>query len=127
MTFEDVRKMALAWPGVEDSRSYGTPSLKVKGKFLTRLREDGDSLVLKGVPFEEREMLMAAHPDVFYITDHYRDWPMVLARLSKAQAPVVKALLLRSWRETAPKKLVAELDGRDEKLMTPKRRSKPRR
>jgi hypothetical protein len=127
MTFDDVRKMALAWPGVEDSRSYGTPSLKVKGKFLTRLREDGDSLVLKGVPFEEREMLMAAHPDVFYITDHYRDWPMVLARLSKAQAPVVNALLLRSWRETAPKKLVAELDGRDEKLMTPKRRAKPRR
>ncbi|MBN8956032.1 MAG: MmcQ/YjbR family DNA-binding protein [Rhizobiales bacterium] len=124
MTFDDVRKMALAWPGVEDSRSYGTLSLKVKGKFLTRLREDGDSLVLKGVPFEEREMLMAAHPDVFYITDHYRDWPMVLVRLSKAPAPVVKALLLRSWRETAPKKLVAELDGRDEKLMALKRRSK---
>jgi hypothetical protein len=127
MTFDDVRKMALAWPGVEDSRSYGTPSLKVKGKFLTRLREDGDSLVLKGVPFEEREMLMAAHPDVFYITDHYRDWPMVLVRLSKAQAPVVKALLLRSWREIAPKKLIAEFEGRDEKLISPKRRAKPQR
>jgi hypothetical protein len=127
MTFEDVRKMALAWPGVEDSRSYGTPSLKVKGKFLTRLREDGDSLVLKGVPFEEREILMAAHPDVFYITDHYRDWPMVLVRLSKAQAPVVKALLLRSWRETAPKRLIAEFEGRAEKSMAPKRRAKPRR
>lgn len=67
MTYDDVRKMALAWPGVEEATSYGTPSLKVKGKFLTRLKEDGDSLVIKDVDLDERDMLMEMAPDVFYI------------------------------------------------------------
>jgi hypothetical protein len=26
MTFDDVRKIALAWPEVEDGSSYGTPA-----------------------------------------------------------------------------------------------------
>lgn len=71
MTFDDLRAFALAWPGVEDSTSYGTPALKVNGKGLARLKKDGDSLVLQ-VGFDEREMLREAEPDVFYMTDHYR-------------------------------------------------------
>ncbi|HET6163083.1 MAG TPA: MmcQ/YjbR family DNA-binding protein, partial [Planctomycetota bacterium] len=34
MTWDEVRKVALKWPGMSDSRSYGTASLKVKGKFV---------------------------------------------------------------------------------------------
>jgi hypothetical protein len=106
VTYDDVRKMALAWPGVEEATSYGTPSLKVKGKFLTRLREDGDTLVIKDVDPDERDMLMEAAPEIFYITDHYKGWPMVLVRLSKAHPRQVRSLLLRSWKATAPKRLV---------------------
>lgn len=106
MTYDDVRRMALAWPGVEDATSYGTPALKVKGKFLARLREDGDSLVIKDVDPDERDMLMEASPEVFYITDHYKGWPMVLVRLSKAHPQQLRPLLLRSWKATAPKRLV---------------------
>ena len=50
VTFDDVRKLALAWPEVEDGTSYGTPALKVRKKLLVRLKEDGDSLVMPGVP-----------------------------------------------------------------------------
>jgi hypothetical protein len=110
MTFDDVRAIALAWPGVEDSISYGTAALKVKGKFLTRLKEDGDSLVIKGVEFDERDMLIEADPEVFYITDHYRNWPTVLIRLSKAQRGTVESFLLRYWRIIAPKKFVREFE-----------------
>ena len=77
VTFETVRELAHAFPGVEDGTSYGTPALRVKKKFLARLREDGESVVFK-VGFDEREMLMNAKPAVFYITDHYRDYPSVL-------------------------------------------------
>jgi hypothetical protein len=38
---------------------------------------------MPGVPPEEREMLIESQPKVFYFTDHYRDYPMVLIRLSK--------------------------------------------
>jgi hypothetical protein len=34
VTFDDVRKTALAWPEVEDGTSYGSPALKVRKKML---------------------------------------------------------------------------------------------
>lgn len=106
MTFDDVRVMALAWPGVEDATSYGTPALKVKGKGIARMREDGKTLVIIGVGLDERDMLMEAEPDIFFVTDHYRDWPAVLVHLSKAEPDMIKGLLFHRWQAVAPKKLV---------------------
>ena len=65
MTFDDVRKLALAWPEVEDGSSYGTPALKVRKKMLARLKEDGDSLVMPGVPPDERDMLVESSRKCF--------------------------------------------------------------
>ena len=103
MTFDDVRKFTLAWPEVEDGTSYGTPALKVRKKMLARLREDNDSLVIPGVPLDEREMLIESQPKIFYFTDHYRDYPIVLARLSKASRKTIEPFLRRRWRSLASK------------------------
>ena len=110
MTFDELRKIALVWPEVEDGTSYGTPALKVRKKMLARLKEDGDSLVMPGVPQDERAMLVESQPKVFYFTDHYRDYPMVLIRLSKAKRATVEPLLRRHWRTLASKKAVKEFD-----------------
>ena len=110
MTFDDVRKFALAWPEVADGTSYGTPALKVRKKLLARLKEDGDSLVVRSVPQDEREMLVESRPKVFYFTDHYRDYPIALIRLSKANRALVEPLLRRQWRALASKKAVREFD-----------------
>ncbi|MBN8960083.1 MAG: MmcQ/YjbR family DNA-binding protein [Rhizobiales bacterium] len=103
MTFDDVRSIALAWPEVADGTSYGTPALKVRKKLLVRLKEDGDSLAMPGVPPDERDMLMERQPKVFYFTDHYRAYPIVLIRLSRAKRPAVEPLLKRQWRALASK------------------------
>ncbi len=63
MTFDDIRKLALTWPEVEDGSSYGTPALKVRKKMLVRLKEDGDSLVMPGVPPDERDMLVESRAE----------------------------------------------------------------
>jgi hypothetical protein len=106
VTFDDVRKISLTWPEVEDGTSYGTPALKVRKKLLVRLREDGDSLVMPGVPPDERDMLVESQPKVFYFTDHYKDYPYVLIRLSKTKRPTVEPLLRRQWRALASKAAV---------------------
>jgi hypothetical protein len=110
MTFDDVRKFALAWPEVHDGTSYGTVALKVRKKLLARLREDDDSLVVLGVPQEERTMLCENEPRVFYFTDHYRDYPIVLVRLSKAKRGHVEPLLRRRWRALASRAAVKKFD-----------------
>ncbi|WP_375786708.1 MmcQ/YjbR family DNA-binding protein [Bradyrhizobium sp. Pha-3] len=111
MTFDDIRHIALAWPEVEDGSSYGTPALKVRKKMLVRLKEDGASLVMPGVPPDERDMLVESQPKVFYFTDHYRDYPTMLIRLSKAKRATVEPLLRRHWRTLASKKAVREYDA----------------
>jgi len=111
MTFDDVRRIALTWPEVEDGTSYGTAALKVRKKMLARLKEDGDSLVIPGVPQDERDMLVERQPDTFYFTDHYKDYPMVLLRLSKANRAMIEPLLRRHWRVLASKAVVREFDG----------------
>ena len=55
-------------------------------------------------------MLVESQPKVFYFTDHYRDYPMVLIRLSKAKRAIVEPLLRRHWRTLASKKAVKEFD-----------------
>jgi hypothetical protein len=111
MTWDEVRQIALALPGVEESTSYGTPSFKVAGKFLTRLRAEDDSLVLVDIPFDEREMLMAAEPETFHITPHYQDYPSVLARLERVHPGSLANFLERRWRRVAPRKLVKAFDA----------------
>lgn len=115
MTFDEVRLLALAWPEVEDGTSYGTSALKVRKKLLARLKEDGDTLVMPGVPHEEREMLVENQPKIFGFTDHYRDYPIVLIRLSKAKRAHVEPLLRRQWLALASKTARKAHDSGDQK------------
>lgn len=110
MTFDDIRALALKWPEVTEGTSYGTPALKVRGKLLTRLKEDGESLVLFEVEQDERAMLVETQPKIFYFTDHYRDWPMVLLRLPKSKRQTVEGFLLRRWRALASKNALKAFD-----------------
>jgi hypothetical protein len=110
VTFDDIRHIALTWPEITDGTSYGTPALKVRKKLLARLKDDGDSLVMPGVPPDERDMLVERAPKVFYFTDHYRDYPMVLMRLSKAKRTDVEPLLRRHWRTLASKRAIKTYD-----------------
>ena len=108
VTFETVRQLALALPGVEEGKSWGTPAFRVGKKFLARLREDGDLVVR--VEFAAREVLRGAAPETFHITDHYRDYPAVLVRLSKVDPDDLRDLLEEAWRRNASKKLLAEFE-----------------
>jgi hypothetical protein len=110
VTFEQVRLAAQAFPGVEDSTSYGTPALKVRGKLLARLHQSGECLVLRA-DLLDREILMQSDSQVFYITDHYRDYPWVLVRFSAVDAAALPDLIERAWRLVAPKSLVAKYGG----------------
>ena len=112
MTEEDVRALALSLPEVEETISYGKPAFKAFGKFLTRVRKEDNSIVLVGVDFDEREMLMEAEPGIFHITAHYKDYPSVLARLETVDPGTVKSFLERRWRQCAPKKFLKEFDAR---------------
>jgi hypothetical protein len=96
MDFDTVRSIGLALPGVEESTAYGFPALKIHGKLLACVPAHGSaepgSLVVR-VDFEDRADLLAAAPDVYYVTDHYADYSAVLVRLSRVNPDVLRDLL----------------------------------
>jgi len=112
MTHDEVRALLLSFPGVEDGVSYGEPSFKVAGRFFTRLRPKlDDSIVVHLDNLDERELLIEMAPATFHFTDHYRDHPIVLARIAAVDPVWLKAALERRWRKVAPKRLVKDHDA----------------
>ena len=110
MTLETVRALALDLPATEERTSFGTPAFFVKNKLFARLREDGELLVLR-TGFFERDALIAAAPDIYSTTPHYKAYPSVLVRLATVDPDEFQELLVESWRFVAPKRLLAALDA----------------
>lgn len=109
ITLDTVRRLALEFPGVEEGPSYGTPGLRVRGKFLARMREDGETLVVK-CGDDERDYRKKADPETFFVTDHYRGYPTVLVHLSRVREEDLRDVLEEAWRRQAAKRLVQEYD-----------------
>ena len=108
MTFDDIRKMALAWAEVEDGTSYGTPALKVRKKMLCRIK-DSDTVVVM-CPLEKKELLMEAAPELYFETDHYKGWPSLLVRIDKVPPEELRLRLRRAYVMQAPKSLAKAID-----------------
>lgn len=105
VSFDTVKRLALAFPGVEEGTCYGTAAFRVRGKFLARLKEDGETLVVK-CGFKERDSRMMADPATFFTTDHYRGYPTVLIRLASVNPADLEEVLEEGWRRLAPKRLL---------------------
>jgi hypothetical protein len=103
--YEALCALALKLPGVELSTSYGTPSIKVKGKILGRLRTEAEGAFAIRCDFLDRQILMQAHPAAFFLTDHYLNYPMVLVRLDKVGKRELSDLVRRAWERVAPPSL----------------------
>lgn len=111
MSPKQFHALVMGFPHTELGSAYGHPAYKSFGKFLTRLRAEDDSVVLGQVPFDERDMLCEADPATFHFTDHYRNYPFVLARLKRIDAKRLRAYLERQWRHNAPKKWLKAWDA----------------
>ena len=110
ITLEQVRRIALALPEAEEGTSYGTPAFKVRGKLFLRLKEDGTTLVAK-VDRDERTALITTAPDIYSVTDHYRNHPWILVSLAHVSIAELEERVTDAWRMTAPAKLRAQFDA----------------
>jgi hypothetical protein len=106
ISYTDVRRLALTFPGVSEGQAYGGPSLHVGRKFLARLKEDGETLVLK-IDLIKRNALLESAPDAFFLTDHYRPYPYVLVNLLAVNMSALRPLVEQAWRMVATKRVIA--------------------
>jgi hypothetical protein len=101
LSFDDVREIALSMPEVEEVTAYGMPAFKAgKTRFVGEpvQRPDVEPNSI-GVPmaFEERARQLAAHPNVYYLTEHFTPYPGVLVRLSSVSRKELREILSAAW------------------------------
>ena len=104
--FDVVLEAAQALPDVEQSITWGSDALKVGGRLLAcraiHKSAEPNSIVVK-VPIDQREELIAADPNVYYITEHYVNYPSVLVRLPRIHRDALRDLLAMAYRSSSAK------------------------
>ncbi len=93
-----IRQHVMALPGVSEGLSHGTPTFYANKKLLARIWENGCVLVVRT---EEKEKWILSDPEIFFTTDHYRDYPTVLVNLDRIEPDNLKQLLTEAWLSRA--------------------------
>ena len=113
LTKAQARKIAQSFPGVYEKNSYGTPTFFVGKKVFTQIgSHQREAIMLLTQTLEERDHLIAADPQTFFITDHFKTYKGLLAHIGKLDAKTFRTLLERRWRAIAPKTLVKDILSR---------------
>ena len=107
--FETVKNIALTFPDTEESTSHeGTPSVKVRGKLMCRLHENGEFIPIR-LDFEFREKYLESCPEIFHLPEHYKNYPYICMWLNNNRQIITEILEL-SWKGLATKKQLKEYD-----------------
>jgi hypothetical protein len=105
--FDVVREIGLTLPDVVEGTMYGAPALKVSGKLLACVpvnRSAEPNCAVFRIDFDQRAALIEAHPEIYYITDHYAGHPTVLVRLSRIGPDKLRDLLGLALQFVSPSK-----------------------
>jgi hypothetical protein len=94
ITKAEARKVMLSVKGTSEGPYFGRPSVFYGESFVGRVHDKEDAVALRVGTIEMRDVMLEAEPRFFYITDHYKPWPMLLARLKTLDKTILKELVL---------------------------------
>jgi hypothetical protein len=102
---DDVRRIALSFPETVEKQRWGHPTFDVAGRMFITVPDDQTSFAVR-CPRLEREELIAAEPEKFWVPPHEAGSNWVRARLAALEdAGELRDILLDSWRQVAPSEL----------------------
>lgn len=99
--YATVREIALAMPNVADASTLRGVAFKVGGKLLAckaiHRSAEAESLMVR-VDSINRDRLIAEQPQVYYLTEHYRVYSVVLVRLQAINCNALQSLFTIAWQ-----------------------------
>lgn len=101
--WEAVVAYALSLPGAELASFYGRPTPKVRGRAFVSIGHEPDSSYVLLCSRDEKAVLMEVAPDLFWETDHYRNYGAVLVRFGRGDREWIEQLIARAWWDRAGK------------------------
>ena len=104
-TFDDVRRLSMTLPEVEEHVTWGTDvNFRVRNKMFVIGGEDATGVSLKASLTTQADLL-DLDPDTFSKAAYVGRYGWVNARLDRIDEPLLRELLENAWRQTAPKRL----------------------
>lgn len=110
-TEDDVRRVALSLPETSERTYNRRPGFQVRTRLFIRVHELPGVILVGCATIEERDELLRAEPEKFFITPHYAGYPGMLVRLAAVDVDELTELVTESWRLCAPKRLLAAFDA----------------
>lgn len=111
--WQNAREMALALPEAQEQPHFDKPSFRVRGKIFATLSESDARVTLKLAPADQMA-LNTLYGDAIRAVEGYwgqQGWTVIeLDRIASGQ---LQQLLLQSWRQVAPKRLIAMAGSAD--------------
>lgn len=102
---DDVRRIALSLPQTEEKQRWNHPTFDVAGRMFVTVPDDQTSFAVR-CPRLERDELIAAEPQKFWVPPHEAGSSWVRARLSALEdADELRDILLDSWHQAAPESI----------------------
>jgi hypothetical protein len=100
-SFKAVESLGRVLPDAEVTTAWGQPALKVRGKMFAciashKSAEPNTLVVMMAVT--DRDALVEEEPGVYYLKEHYVNYPCVLVRLSRIRADALRDLLIGAHR-----------------------------
>ena len=108
-TFDDVRRLAMALPEVEEILTWETDiTFRVRTKIFAIGGEGSDRVSIKQSP-EVQADLIDLDPETFQSSAYVGRFGWVTVDLGRVDSASLERLLRTAWRRTAPKRLAATL------------------
>src|ERR1700748_824055 len=110
LTKAQARKTMLAIKDTIEQPYFGKPAVFHGEAFVGRVHDKEEAVALRVGSIEMRDVMLEAEPRLFYITEHYKPWPMLLARLKVLDRTTLKELVMAR---------MGEIDAKAKKKKTP--------
>jgi hypothetical protein len=105
--FAPVAAIGRTLPDVELTTTWGKATLKVRGTMFVCLAShksaEPDTLVVM-MDIADRDALIEENPQVYYLKEHYLEYPCVLVRLRTVGADALRGLVIGAHRYVSAKK-----------------------
>ena len=99
----EARKIMLSVKGTSEGLYFAKPAIFYAESFVARVHDKEDAVAFRVGTIEMRDVMLEAEPKLFYITDHYKPWPMLLARLAVLDRATLEELMTARMGEVDAK------------------------
>jgi hypothetical protein len=109
MTFDDVRRLALALPEAEERLTWETDiTFRVRDRIFA-IGGEGATRVSIKAGLETQAELIEMDPATFAKSAYVGRFGWITVDLERVDPPLLESLLREAWRRSAPKRLAATL------------------